>query len=248
MASVCVAYLLWLLGGWLGLHHFYLGRDRQAFVWWCLPGGYFGLGWLRDLWRIPDYVREANREEGWLTVQEEKERQEQVPPWKMARWGGMLVVGNMLGMLPGMAVPDKDQLGVDLTLLGTLLTPLGCGLGVWLVGNIGRWQGGLGRVLLGCYLTLPAYLYGMSVVSWTTIIGKTLATFTLILMTKLLKVFFLTTCHPRSLRLQTRVEERPQLQPETPGGQVTGASSLWGSLPVSLVLLPVLQRRDRQQW
>jgi len=25
--------------------------------------------------------------------------------------------------------------------------------------------------LLGCYLTLPAYLYGMSVVSWTTIIG-----------------------------------------------------------------------------
>ena len=26
MASVCVAYLLWALGGWFGLHHFYLGR------------------------------------------------------------------------------------------------------------------------------------------------------------------------------------------------------------------------------
>ena len=51
----------WLLGGWLGLHHFYLGRDKQALVWWCLPGGYFGLGWFRDLWRIPEYVREANR-------------------------------------------------------------------------------------------------------------------------------------------------------------------------------------------
>ena len=61
MASVCVTYLLWLLGGWLGLHHFYLGRDKQALVWWCLPGGYFGLGWVRDLWRIPEYVREANR-------------------------------------------------------------------------------------------------------------------------------------------------------------------------------------------
>ena len=26
MANVCVAYLLWALGGWFGLHHFYLGR------------------------------------------------------------------------------------------------------------------------------------------------------------------------------------------------------------------------------
>merc|ERR1719228_1534117 len=53
----------------------------------------------------------------------------------------------MLGMLPAMAVPNKEDIGVDLTLLGTLLTPLGCAL------------------------TLPAYLYGMNVVSWTTILG-----------------------------------------------------------------------------
>ena len=56
----------------------------------------------------------------------------------MARWGGMLVVGNMLGMLPSMAVPNKDEIGYDLSLIGTLLTPLGCALGIWLVGNIGR--------------------------------------------------------------------------------------------------------------
>ena len=35
-----------------------------------------------------------------------------------------------------------------------------------------RWEGGLRRPLLGCYLTLPAYIYGWSVVSWTTIIGR----------------------------------------------------------------------------
>ena len=173
MASVCVAYLLWLVGGWLGLHHFYLGRDKQALVWWCLPGGYFGLGWLRDLWRLPEYVRECNRGEAWQLTQREKERLHERPPWKMARWAGMLVVGNMFGMLPGMAVPASPDLGGwDLSLLGKLLAPLGCAAGVWLVGNIGRWEGGFRRPLIACYLTLPAYLYGMNVVSWTTIIGK----------------------------------------------------------------------------
>ena len=172
MANICVAYFLWLVGGWFGLHHVYLGRDKQAFVWWCLPGGYFGLGWIRDIWRIPEYVREANAEKGWVSLQEEKMRQDEVPPWKMARWGGMLVVGNMFGMLPAMAVPNKEDVGVDLSLIGTLLTPFGCALGIWVVGNIGRWEGSLKRPLIGCYLTLPAYLYGMNVVSWTTILGN----------------------------------------------------------------------------
>ena len=62
-------------------------RDRQALVWWFLPGGYFGLGWIRDLWRIPEYVRESNREDGWWALEEEKMRRSDRPPWKMARWG-----------------------------------------------------------------------------------------------------------------------------------------------------------------
>ena len=57
-----VAYLLWLIGGGFGLHHFYLGRDRHAFTWICTWGGY-GLGWIRDFFRIPDYVEDANDEE-----------------------------------------------------------------------------------------------------------------------------------------------------------------------------------------
>jgi len=117
--SVCTAYMLWLFGGWGGLHHFYLGRHAQAIVWCVLPrrrprfhsignpnkktshlavvlplhsskrrpsrdrpvsshltppfdppplwvlcrvttGGMFGFGLLRDLFRIPAYVRQAN--------------------------------------------------------------------------------------------------------------------------------------------------------------------------------------------
>ena len=58
--SLCVAYFLWATLGWFGAHHFYLKRDRHAFVWLCTLGGYFGLGWFRDLWRLPHYVNDAN--------------------------------------------------------------------------------------------------------------------------------------------------------------------------------------------
>ena len=237
MASVCVAYLLWLVGGWLGLHHFYLKRDKQAFVWWCLPGGYFGLGWVRDLWRIPEYVREANLESGWLVQQQEKQRTTELPPWKMARWGGMLVVGNMFGMLPAMAVPNKEDLGLDLGLLGLLLTPLGCALGIWLVGNIGRWQGSLLRPLVACYLTLPAYLYGLNIISWTTIIGNVLKFIEFPLLIPLILTF-------RRVRLQARVaaDGAGRAGVVRAGG---GAGGVRGALPRHVVILRLLQRGGR---
>ena len=58
--STFVTYILWLLGGFLGLHLFYLRRDRHCFVWWATFGGYVGIGWFRDAFRIPEYVAEAN--------------------------------------------------------------------------------------------------------------------------------------------------------------------------------------------
>lgn len=59
--SVIWAYVLWLFGGVVGLHHFYLRRDRHAFVWWTTLGG-FGIGWLGEIFRIPRYVRDANED------------------------------------------------------------------------------------------------------------------------------------------------------------------------------------------
>ncbi|KAH9496500.1 hypothetical protein Btru_043195 [Bulinus truncatus] len=62
MASVTVAYFLCIFFGWLGWHHLYLGRVNQAVVWCVTLGGGLGIGWIRDLWKISSYVREANRE------------------------------------------------------------------------------------------------------------------------------------------------------------------------------------------
>jgi TM2 domain-containing membrane protein YozV len=64
--SVCVTYLLWLIGGWFGLHQIYLRRDRHAFLIWSSAAGYLGFGLLRDLWRIPEYVKDANEDPGYM--------------------------------------------------------------------------------------------------------------------------------------------------------------------------------------
>ena len=46
-------------------------------------GGYFGAGWFRDLWRIPEYVREANNEPGYVENLKQKMREYDSPPFKV---------------------------------------------------------------------------------------------------------------------------------------------------------------------
>lgn len=59
--SIFWAYICWLIGGFFGLHLFYLRRDAHAFLIWSTLGGY-GIGWLADITKIPRYVREANHD------------------------------------------------------------------------------------------------------------------------------------------------------------------------------------------
>ncbi|XP_042607085.1 dnaJ homolog subfamily C member 22 isoform X2 [Cyprinus carpio] len=57
--KIMITYALWAMGGPLGLHHIYLGRDSHALLWILTFGG-FGIGWAREFFRIPSYVSEAN--------------------------------------------------------------------------------------------------------------------------------------------------------------------------------------------
>lgn len=57
--SLLITYLLWMFGGIFGLHHFYLKRDRHAFVWWTTLGGYV-VGWFIEVFMLPKYVRDVN--------------------------------------------------------------------------------------------------------------------------------------------------------------------------------------------
>ena len=60
------AYFFWLFGGLFGAHHMYLGRDDQAFVYISTFGGYIGCGFLRDIYRIPAYVADANNDPAFI--------------------------------------------------------------------------------------------------------------------------------------------------------------------------------------
>lgn len=179
--SLCTAYFLWLFGGFCGLHHVYLRRYRHALAWWCLPGeffvlvassgkvsrswifflsvhvpspkgGYFGAGWFRDLWRIPEYVREANNDPQYLRDLSKRMRESSKPPLsvrlhlctdmlpnvsviylssgcQMVRFIGEVVMGNMFGFLAVVAIPNNDYTGTRLEWLGLVTGPLGTAIG-----------------------------------------------------------------------------------------------------------------------
>jgi TM2 domain-containing membrane protein YozV len=88
-----MAYLWYACGGLFGTHHFYLGRDNQAHLWYCTGGGFL-VGFAIDVFKIPRYVREANGERSYQTDKtvrlsgagdtNEKPR----PPWSYYRLFG----------------------------------------------------------------------------------------------------------------------------------------------------------------
>lgn len=152
--SVVIAYVLWLFGGILGLHHIYLRRDRHAFVWWCTVGGYFGIGWLFEIFMIPGYVRDANEDPRFIEEFVNKLRHFKKPPYSGKRFVGEVMIGYLFGQLFEMAIPETPFMGVDFSLLHWLI-PLFIALGVWTVGNIGREKGVLWHCLLAAFAAYP---------------------------------------------------------------------------------------------
>jgi len=58
--SVAGAYVLCILLGLFGAHHFYLRRNAFG-VFYVFTLGMLGCGWIVDLFRIPQLVRNANK-------------------------------------------------------------------------------------------------------------------------------------------------------------------------------------------
>jgi len=142
--SLFITYLLWAFFGWLGLHHFYLGRDRQAFTWWSTLGGIFFLGWFRDLWRIPDYVDDVNEEPHFMQELTNQMKLRKYPKFNIVRFSGQLMMGYFYGGLVKLALPPETPQTLEI-----FLVCLGMTTGVHLIGNIGREQGGFWKPYIG---------------------------------------------------------------------------------------------------
>ncbi|XP_066927481.1 dnaJ homolog subfamily C member 22-like [Clytia hemisphaerica] len=149
--NLFVTYILWLFLGTFGVHHIYLRRDNQAFVWWSTLGGFFWLGWIRDFWRIPEYVDDANDEKGFLNVLKMKMKHRKQPEFNTSRFSGQVFIGACYGTLARLACPDESP-----TILVTLLVPLGINIGVYLVGHIGREKG---QFTIPYIVTLATYVF-----------------------------------------------------------------------------------------
>ncbi|XP_057686141.1 dnaJ homolog subfamily C member 22 [Corythoichthys intestinalis] len=147
--SVMVTYALWAVGGPFGLHHFYLGRDNHALLWMLTLGG-FGVGWIRELLRIPTYVAVANQDP-------DMERRRCVmttspPPVNLVRVAGQVCVGIYFGTVALIGLNS-------LNFFDLLILPLCVGAGVHLVSTIGQQTSDLRKTLTACLITSP-FFYG----------------------------------------------------------------------------------------
>lgn len=148
--SVTVAYALWVLGGPLGLHHIYLDRDSHAFLWMVTLGG-FGLGWIREVLRIPSYVAEANRDADGL---KRHHKPQALPPLGPVRFVGQVCVGIYFGTVA--------LLGLNtFSFFYLVVLPLSVGTGVHLVSSVGQQTSDIRKTLTTCLITSSIF-YGSS--------------------------------------------------------------------------------------
>ncbi|XP_055628779.1 dnaJ homolog subfamily C member 22-like isoform X1 [Toxorhynchites rutilus septentrionalis] len=165
--SVLVAYVLWLFGGFFGLHHLYLHQDRRAFIWWCTLGGYFGIGWLSEVHRIPAMVRDANEDPRFVEEFRERIRVHRKPPFSTSRFVLAIMVGYLFGQVMMIAIPQEVFAGVDWSFLHWSI-PLGVAIGVWTVGNMGREKGVFWHSLVGAYISYPIRYFVLDEAYWFT--------------------------------------------------------------------------------
>ena len=130
------------------------------------------MGWIRDLWRIPEYVRDANDDPDYLKELKIQMSRHKKPESGIVRYMGQIIVADIFGYLVVGALPVELLHQKILIGLQALLVPLGVAIGVHLVGNIGRHEGSMKWALIGAYLTSPLYLMSSNSVFWTSLASQ----------------------------------------------------------------------------
>jgi DnaJ family protein C protein 22 len=118
--SLSIAYVCCIFGGLFGLHHFYLGRDRQGIIYFTTLGGFL-VGIAYDLFKMPDYVNEANLDRSYLI--DLKRSMNSEPSFAATRFISCLVVGTFFNYLVSNCI-HFDNSQEELRVLLILIVPL----------------------------------------------------------------------------------------------------------------------------
>lgn len=113
-----VAYLLWMAWplGLAGLHRFYLGKPISGFLY-LITWGFFGIGQIIDLFRLPSLVRRENLK----LLREEAEMLQGMPETvgALPAMGGGEAAGNIRQRLLQEAAKNEGRLSVTQGVLAT---------------------------------------------------------------------------------------------------------------------------------
>lgn len=147
MAKYCtITFLLWLFGGFFGLHHFYLGRDKHGVLLLTSFGG-FVIGWLRDFWNLGVYTDEANKK---YPVSARRYPKFSSNLHRMVACCGFSIFYRFIVTN---AIPDQDYVGGEVyRFLVILITPLGTIFGAYMVCNVGHISCHVKYPVIGAYL------------------------------------------------------------------------------------------------
>ncbi|GFO20780.1 Dnaj-like protein subfamily c member 22 [Plakobranchus ocellatus] len=167
MASQTLTYMLWLFGGWLGLHHVYLGRCDQAWAYFVTFGGGFGLAWFRDIIRIPAYVKWSNVDKEFQKEHMDKITTSPTPTCGIFRSLGMAILGIILAFVFCGLLPSASEIYTESVpwfyfgygCVTALLVIFGTTIGVYLVANIGELECSIWYPLGGSLASIPWLIY-----------------------------------------------------------------------------------------
>ena len=145
-----VAYILWITLGWFGTHLFYLGKDHQGILWLTSFSGLFGIGWLRDIYRIPSYVKEANNDSEFTVRQSFESRKKRPSVWSNShRVVAQVLFGIFYRKLIFLSLPEEY---IEVWYIVTSIVPLGTAFGAHMVSNTGNIKCRLMYSLAGAYV------------------------------------------------------------------------------------------------
>lgn len=99
-----IAYALWLVGSWFGLHHLYLNRPHAAFLSTVTLNGW-GVAWLHDMLAIPTLVSQANANQEYIEKQRVDRKFSSQPSFSILSLVVQIFAGSQFGTIASCLLP-----------------------------------------------------------------------------------------------------------------------------------------------